>query len=150
MIYREAIVEDIPQIQIVRHSVKENVLSNPDLVTDQDCVEYLTRRGKGWVCVVEEVAVGFSIVDLQDNNVWALFIQPEFEGKGLGRQLHKLLLNWYFTQTSDSIWLGTDPGTRAEGFYKKMGWTQIGFCDNGEAKFQMTAREWQEFSEDYH
>jgi hypothetical protein len=40
--YREALPEDIPQIQIVRHSVKENVLSNPALVTDDDCKEYIT------------------------------------------------------------------------------------------------------------
>lgn len=147
MIYREAKVEDIPQIQVVRHSVKENVLSNPDLVTDEDCRTYLTQRGKGWVCVVDEKVVGFSIVDLQDRSVWALFIQPEFEGKGMGRQLHNLLLNWYFAQTSETICLGTDPGTRAEGFYNKMGWEQIGFYDNGEAKFQMTASDWQGGSE---
>jgi hypothetical protein len=32
MIFREAVVADIPQIQIVGHSVKENVLSDPALV----------------------------------------------------------------------------------------------------------------------
>jgi len=50
MIFREAIVSDIPQIQVVRHAVKENVLSNPALVTDHDCKEFITERGKGWVC----------------------------------------------------------------------------------------------------
>ncbi|WP_245365372.1 hypothetical protein [Chryseobacterium scophthalmum] len=46
MIIREARVEDIPQIQVVRNSVKENTLSNPDLVTDKDCEEFITERGK--------------------------------------------------------------------------------------------------------
>ena len=45
MVFREAVVADIPQIQIVRHAVKENVLSNPGLVTDKDCEIYLTQRG---------------------------------------------------------------------------------------------------------
>ena len=64
MIIREANIEDIPQIQIVRHSVKENILSNPELVTDEDCKEFLTVRGKGWVCEINNIIVGFSIVDL--------------------------------------------------------------------------------------
>ncbi len=46
MIFREAQTNDIKQIQIVRHTVKENVLSDPALVTDKDCEEFLTVRGK--------------------------------------------------------------------------------------------------------
>jgi hypothetical protein len=41
IIIREAQPEDIPQIQIVRNSVKENTLSDPGLVTDKDCEEFL-------------------------------------------------------------------------------------------------------------
>ena len=40
MIIREANVNDIQQIQVVRNSVNENKLSNPNLVTDEDCIEY--------------------------------------------------------------------------------------------------------------
>ena len=36
MIFREAQISDIQQIQIVRNAVKENVLSDPSLVTDKD------------------------------------------------------------------------------------------------------------------
>ena len=36
MIIREAKIADIKQIQIVRNSVTENMLSNPNLVTDED------------------------------------------------------------------------------------------------------------------
>ena len=46
MIFREANINDIKQIQIVRHSVKENVLSNPAFVTDEDCEDFFTKRGK--------------------------------------------------------------------------------------------------------
>ena len=44
MIFREAIVADIPQIQIVRHAVKENVLPDPALVTDVDCEIYFKEN----------------------------------------------------------------------------------------------------------
>ncbi|TNE47895.1 MAG: N-acetyltransferase [Bacteroidetes bacterium] len=139
---REAEITDIEQIQAVRNAVKENTLSDPALVTDQDCEDYMTNRGKGWVCVVDDRVVGFSIVDLQDNNIWALFVRPEFEQQGIGRQLHDIMLDWYFEQTQAPVWLGTAPGTRAEVFYRKSGWTEIGTHGKGEIKFEMTETVW--------
>ena len=87
---REAILEDIPQIQVVRNSVNENTLSDPNLVTDKDCEEFILQRGKGWVCEIENKIVGFSIVDQRENNVWALFIHPNFEKKGIAEKLYYL------------------------------------------------------------
>lgn len=86
---REAIIEDIPQIQVVRNAVRENTLSDPNLVTDKDCKEFLFERGKGWVCEIDDQIVGFSIVDLKENNIWALFLHPDFEKQGIGRKLHE-------------------------------------------------------------
>lgn len=142
MIYREAQLVDIPQIQIVRHAVKENTLSDPALVTDQDCATYLTVRGKGWVCEIDSRIVGFSIADLQDNNIWALFVHPEFEGRGIGRQLHDTMLDWYFSQTKEKVWLGTASGTRAAQFYRLTGWTEAGTHGKGETRFEMTYENW--------
>ncbi len=142
MIIREARVEDIPQIQVVRNSVKENTLSNPDLVTDKDCEEFITERGKGWVCEIDGKITGFSIVDLKDNNIWALFVDPDFEKKGIGKKLHDIMLDWYFTQTKENVWLGTSPNTRAELFYRKSGWNEIGIHGKNEIKFEMTFENW--------
>jgi GNAT superfamily N-acetyltransferase len=142
MTYREAHITDIEQLHITRNSVIENILTNPDLVTYADYLEFITKRGKGWVCEVDGTIVGFSIVDLKENNVWAIFVHPEFERKGIGRKLHDLMLSWYFNQTYKKIWLGTDSGTRAEMFYRKSGWTEVGIHGKGEIKFEMTAEEW--------
>ncbi|MCT4122291.1 GNAT family N-acetyltransferase [Elizabethkingia anophelis] len=142
MIIREAKIEDIKQIQIVRNSVKENALSNPNLVTDADCEEFMTERGKGWVCEIESQIVGFAIADLKENNIWALFLDPRFEKKGIGRQLHKIMLDWYFAQTKDTVWLGTAFNTRAEQFYRNAGWTEVGTNGTKEMKFEMTYNDW--------
>ena len=142
MIFREANINDVEQIQIVRHSVKENVLSNPDLVTDEDCVEFLTKRGKGWVCEIGNNIVGFAIADLKENNIWALFVEPEFEKKGIGKKLHATMLNWYFDQTKKNVWLGTAPDTRAATFYKLNGWKENGTQGKGEIKFEMSLDNW--------
>ena len=56
-------------LQIVRNSVKENTLSDPNLVTDDDCKEFMTVRGKGWVCEIDNRIVGFAIADLKGNNI---------------------------------------------------------------------------------
>lgn len=142
MIVREATIADIPQMQIVRNSVKENTLSDPGLVTDEDCKQFITVRGKGWVGEVDKRIVGFAIADLQDNNIWALFIHPHFERKGIGQQLHRTMMDWYFTQTKNKAWLGTAISTRAEAFYRKAGWTAVGFHGTKEIKFEMTYERW--------
>lgn len=142
MIFREAEITDIPQIQVIRNLVKENVLSNPALVTDKDCENYMFNRGRGWVCEVDGSVVAFAIADLIDHNVWALFVQPGFEGKGIGKKLHDDMLDWYFDQTDLTIWLGTSPGTRAENFYRRAGWKEVGTHGKGEIKFEMTATSW--------
>ena len=143
MQFREATVEDVKAMQVVRHTVKENVLSNPSLVTDDDCIDYISCRGKGWVCTDGDFLVGFAIADLQDHNIWALFLRPEAEGKGIGKTLHNLMLSWYFSQTEETVWLSTAPGTRAEGFYRKMGWEEVGLYGKGELKFEMSYNNWQ-------
>lgn len=142
MIFREAHIEDIDQIMVVRNSVKENTLSDPNLVSQADCVEYITRRGKGWVCQINKEIVGFSIVDLKDYNVWALFLKPEFEKRGIGKHLHDLMLHWYFGQTKKTLWLGTSPNTRAEYFYRKAGWKEVGMHGKNEIKFEMSHLVW--------
>ncbi|MCJ8166661.1 GNAT family N-acetyltransferase [Pontibacter sp. E15-1] len=141
---REATISDIRQIQIVRHSVKENTLSNPERVTDADCEEFLTKRGKGWVCEIDGLIVGFAIADLKDNNIWALFLRPEFEGRGFGHQLHELMLDWYFGTGKENVWLGTLPNTRAEKFYRKKGWKETGLHGDKEIEFEMTRADWLE------
>ena len=146
MIFREAKVDDIKQIQIVRNSVKENTLSNPNLVTDEDCLEFITLRGKGWVCEINHTIVGFAIADLVENNIWALFINPAFEKKGIGRRLHKIMLDWYFSQTTIKVWLGTAFNTRAERFYRKAGWTEVGTYGPKEIKFEMTYENWEKLN----
>src|SRR5258705_1649024 len=142
MIFREAGLGDISEIQVVRNSVKENILSDPRLVTDEDCENYLLNRGKGWVCEIEDRIVGFAIVDVVDHNAWALFVQPGFDRKGIGKKLHKAMLDWYFEQTNSAIWLGTAHNTRAEKFYRKAGWEETGTHGKGEIKFEMTAENW--------
>ena len=142
MIFREAIIADIPQMQIVRNLVTENVLSNPGLIKDVDYEPFLLEKGKGWVCEINDTIVGFAIADLQQNNIWALFVAPSFAEKGIGKKLHALMLSWYFNQTQQTVWLSTAPHSRAELFYTKQGWINVGQYGAKEIKFEMTYNQW--------
>lgn len=137
MFIREAEIADIPTMHRIRLAVKENVLRNPLSVQEADYIPYLTEKGQGWVAEIEHEIVGFAIVDLQGHDVWALFVDPEKEAQGIGGALHDLMLEWYFAETDTPLHLGTEGGTRAEEFYRKRGWEEIGREPNGDLAFLM-------------
>ncbi len=142
MTFREAELRDIKGLMDVRMSVKENMLNTPALVTDEICADYLTGRGKGWLCETDNRVVGFAIADLVDNSIWALFVRPEYEGKGIGKALQTIMLNWYFKQGKQSVWLTTALNTRAEKFYRMTGWKETGYTKTGEIRFEMNVTDW--------
>ena len=140
--FRAASLNDIPGMKRVRHAVKENVLSNPLIVTDENYKAYIISLGKGWIYEHGDTIAGFAIAGLQDNNTWALFVLPEYENMGIGKRLHQLMLNWYFKHAKERVWLSTAPGTKAETFYINQGWTKTGDLKPGEIKMGMTAATW--------
>lgn len=142
MAIREALTTDLAAIKRIRASVKENILSNPALVTDQDIVAHQTSVGKGWVWEENGEVLGFCHVNFLQANIWSLFIDPAHEGKGIGKELHRVMLDWYFGNYSQKLWLGTDPGTRAEEFYQRQGWKKSGYFDNGEVRFEISKADW--------
>jgi len=144
MIFREADTNDIRQLHSIRLSVNENVLRNPSLVTEEDYINFLSLCGKGWLCEVDNNIVGFAIIDCKQHNIWALFVLPEFEGKGIRKKLQEIRLDWYFNENAETLWLGTSLNTRVENFYKKSGWKEVGKRQNGEIKFELTMNDWKE------
>jgi GNAT superfamily N-acetyltransferase len=143
MFIREAQIKDIPSLKVVRNAVLENTLSDPSLISDADYQAHILSKGKAWVCEMNNQITGFVMVDLIKHNVWALFVHPDFEKKGIGLQLHDVMLDWYFLQTDTHLRLGTEVNTRAESFYRKAGWKAIGHESNGEILFEMTLQVWQ-------
>jgi GNAT superfamily N-acetyltransferase len=139
---RIATEADIPEIGRVRMSVKENRLDSLGSLEPGDTERMLGGDGCGWVGEVEGRIVGFAIADLSRTNVYALFIEPEFERRGIGRLLHDTMMDWFFSKEVSSVWLSTDPNTRAEVFYRKAGWIATGAESNGEIRFAMTRDRW--------
>ncbi len=146
MLFREAVSADIEEMHALRLAVKENVLVTHALVSRTHYVKYLFEDGKGWVCVDAERITGFAIVDLKGKSVWALFVLPEYEGKGIGKKLQRTMLEWYFNQTQETLTLSTASHTRAEQFYTATGWKKCELLPNGEVKFELDFQSWKKFA----
>jgi GNAT superfamily N-acetyltransferase len=137
MVFREATLDDIAALSEVRLSVTENVLSDPSKVTYETYVTYLCEAGKGWLCEVGGEVVGFSVASLADASVWALFVRPEFEGRGIGGRLLGLATGWLFDMGARSVGLSTGAGTRADRFYEERGWRRGEVKPDGEVCYRL-------------
>ncbi len=120
----------------IRLSVTENRLSNPDLVKHVHYEEMINMHGRGWVYEEKGNILGFAFLDITNKNVWALFVSPAHEKKGIGRALHDHLLTWWFKNYAYPLWLSTSPDTRAEKFYRRAGWRAAGRTSSGEIRFE--------------
>lgn len=122
--FRQANSNDIPAMSKIRLAVRENVLSDPNRITRQMYEDYLELLGRGWVAEIDGEVVGFSYADKTNSSIWALFISPNHEGKGLAKQLLNLATGWLFDQGQECVRLSTGVGTRADQFYSLQGWTR--------------------------
>jgi GNAT superfamily N-acetyltransferase len=138
---RRAAIADISAMHAVRTSVRENVLASPGLVTPASYEEMLVARGAGWVYECSGRIVGFSVADGVARNIWALFVQPDRERRGIGRQLLDQAVEWLFARGRETIWLTTAAASRAEGFYRAAGWRAVGEELNGEIRFEVSAED---------
>jgi GNAT superfamily N-acetyltransferase len=139
MTLRIATLADIEAMHAVRMSVLENRLGDPSRVTPSHYREMLETRGRGWVYEVKGRIAGFAIADNSTRSIWALFVQPGDEGRGIGRALHDAMVNWLFEVGDAPLWLTTDSDTRAARFYASAGWTREPVPEKGELRFVLDA-----------
>jgi GNAT superfamily N-acetyltransferase len=132
---RQAVAADIAGIQHVRRSVRENRLVST-VISDEQVRESIEKTGRGWVIESQGEVVAFAIGNAQSGNIWALFVHPEHERRGYGRLLHDTMIGWLWSQGLARLWLTTEPGTRAQGFYEAAGWRLVGPTERGELHFE--------------
>ncbi|MEM7051576.1 MAG: GNAT family N-acetyltransferase [Acidobacteriota bacterium] len=129
---RPARSSDCRRLIELRLAVKENVLTDPSWLTEAIVDEAVGRLGRGWVWEETGEIRGFSIVLERGPEIWALFVEPEFEGRGIGRALLRVAVDWAWRQGAERIKLSTDPQTRAATFYRRQGWQEVGKNAQGE------------------
>jgi GNAT superfamily N-acetyltransferase len=107
----------MPGISHVRLSVVENALSVEQLkergITNASVAASLLTHRKGWVAEQDGRIVAFSMADRADWSIFALFVLPGYEQRGLGCRLLDLALDWLWENGAERVWLSTGPETRA-------------------------------------
>ena len=104
-------------------------------ITEASYLPYI-GAGSAWVAERPDGIVGFAAIDLSSETVWALFVDPETEGAGIGRALHSAMLEWAREQGIRRLSLTTETGSRAMHFYERAGWTQAATTADGELTFE--------------
>lgn len=139
---RPATAADIPDIFTVRCSVKENHMSREELaeldITPESVADMIT--GGDYivpVAVVDSRIVGFAMAQISEGYLFALFVLPEHENKSVGRALMRVVESGLMEHGVKEAWLatGSEPGIRAPGFYRHLGWAESGLMDDGQLKF---------------
>ena len=97
-----------------------------NLINENECT---------WIAEAEGVNMGFAVADAEDGSVFALFVRPEWENKGVGKLLLERLEAFLFSR-HEMLWLETDGCSRAAGFYARQGWTRAAELENGDARFE--------------
>ena len=133
---RQAPRADIAGMHRVRMAVLENRLVST-VLTDDDYVTAIESTGRGWVIEVQGAIVAFAVGNSQNGSIWALFVDAHHEGKGYGRRLHDVMVDWLWQQGLDRLWLTTDPGTRADRFYEAAGWQRVSSAAHGKVRFEL-------------
>lgn len=131
---RPGIACDVPEIFRIRTEVCDNALNQEQLtakgITPEAIVTLITESECCWVACVENQCVGFAIIDLEQGAIFALFIDPKYQGGGIGSALLTIAEQRLFRHHS-TLWLETDSQSPADGFYRKQGWSPVqALCDN--------------------
>lgn len=121
-LFRQANSSDIPAMSRIRLAVTENVLSDPRRATPAMYEDFLEKSGRGWVAECDGEIVAFCYADRMASSIWALFVLPGHEGRGLGKSLLERAVAWLFEIGHDTVHLSTTADTRADRFYAAQGW----------------------------
>ncbi|MFV3288988.1 GNAT family N-acetyltransferase [Pseudomonas sp. NY11955] len=138
---RLATPDDIEVLFDIRTSVTQNHLSREQLhelgITAQVLAEAIGNGPCVWIAQWQQEAVGFAMVDREQGELFALFVRPGHEGKGLGRMLLQQAEKALF-ERHHVIHLTTDgdEAVRANDFYRRSGWVCTGAVDERDVRFE--------------
>ena len=127
--FRETQLSDVEALFEVRARTRQNALSRAALaqlgITPESTACAL-HSGKivGFVCTCDGRVVGFCSGDVGSGEVLVLAVLPDYEGRGIGKQLLSHVVARLAGAGMQRVWLAAaaDPTVRAHGFYRRLGW----------------------------
>ncbi|HCM9647843.1 TPA: GNAT family N-acetyltransferase [Enterobacter bugandensis] len=92
-------------------------------ITENVVTDMIEKSRCAWVAVDDGKVIGFSMILPDEGCLFAAFVLPEYEGKGVGRSLVELAEQELFKHHK-TAWLETDKNSRAAKFYMQLGWVK--------------------------
>jgi len=100
--FQKITAADVDQLFAVRSSVRENPFSIDALAR-----EALGNSHDGYLCKSADVVAGFAMADVKAGELWVIAVLPEYERRGIGRELLRLTEELLWSAGHASIWLWT-------------------------------------------
>jgi GNAT superfamily N-acetyltransferase len=119
---RAARESDIPRLMEIRAAVRENRLVSVTIGPD-DYRPYI-EDARCWVAEADGAVQAFAALDAATATIWALFVDPAYEGRGLASALLARLIAEARARGLHALTLETGAGTRAEAFYLRHGFNE--------------------------
>jgi GNAT superfamily N-acetyltransferase len=85
----------------------------------------------GFVALADRQLVGYCFGNPRTGEIVVLALSPDFEGRGIGRQLLTRVVDRLLRAGHARLFLGcsADPAVRSHGFYRHLGWRSTGALD---------------------
>lgn len=140
---RPARVADVDAMFRVRTSVRENALTTDELagmgITPDAIATAIRGSPCAWVAEVDGEVVGFVMVDLDTACLFAAFVLPGHEGRGIGKGLIRTCEAALFERHAVA-WLETARDSRAAGVYRHLGWGHEVDVGDGDVRLERQRR----------
>jgi GNAT superfamily N-acetyltransferase len=96
-------------------------------------------QARAWCAMEEHAIVGSSMARRLERDVFALFVLPGFEGRGIGASLLKRAVAWLRQECDQLIRLSIERHTRAHSLYLAWGWREVGEQADGDPILEIRA-----------
>jgi len=97
---------------------------NKDFLVKMSQPDKLIEKSKKLLFYIyeeNEKILGTGVLD--NGEIRTMFVDPEYQGKGIGRKILDFLIKLAKSKGYHKVWVGANP--EAEGFYKKQGFKKI-------------------------
>src|SRR5450830_6496 len=142
---RVATKDDVDTLFAIRTSVVQNYLSREQMadlgITPQVLADRIQEADCVWIAKVDGQPAAFSMVDLAEGEVFAMFVLPTHENLGLGRELMAVAEAALF-ELHDTLFLITDgrDEVRANGFYQPLGWSVVATVEGDDVRYEKSRK----------
>ncbi|MBI6908132.1 GNAT family N-acetyltransferase [Pseudomonas palleroniana] len=134
--YRPATPDDVSLCIQIRGLTRENAFSEETLralgiTVESWSADIVAGSSIGVVACVNGRTVGYCFGERSTGEVTVLALLGEYEGQGIGKSLLGQVTDELHHAGFERLFLAcaSDPNVRSYGFYRHLGWTWTGECD---------------------